>query len=428
MITSCIPFGRAFTFASSVISEAEHAGIGAEAITAVGSLRRFAPEVGEVALLGVVPVSHYEQALKAFARLPLVLGITAETRSSVTAATASGPITLHLSPRGQAGAALVWHTGARAHVDQLRTRASRLGLQFAGGVMSRATGPTLSCASEDNLYATLDLPFIAPELRSGDGEIEAAERGDLPRLVSDLHIRGDLHTHSTWSDGGNTIDDMVGAASRLGYAYSAITDHSERAAASRTLRASDVSKQRDKIERLRATVPGIDILHGVEVDIMPNGSLDFDDEILAGFDIVLASLHDGNGDDEARLTERYLRAIRHPLVNVITHPTNRVPGRFRGYALDLDRLFAAAAEMGTAMEVDGAPGHLDMDGLVARRAASAGVTITIGSDCHRMQALGRQMQFGVGTARRGWVAPQQVLNTRGVGEVRAFVARKRARG
>ena len=263
------------------------------------------------------------------------------------------------------------------------------------------SAPLCRCASEDDLYATLDLPFIAPELRSGDGEIDTAERGDLPRLVSDPHIRRDLHTHSTWSDGGNTIDDMVGAASRLGYAYIAITDHSERAAASRTLRATDVSKQRDEIEKLRATVRGIDILYGVEVDIMPNGSLDFDDEILAGFDIVLASLHDSGGDDEARLTDRYLRAIRHPLVNVITHPTNRVPGRSRGYALDLDRLFAAAAETGTAMEVDGAPGHLDMDGLVTRRAASAGVTISIGSDCHRIQALGRQMRFGVGTARRG---------------------------
>jgi DNA polymerase (family 10) len=174
-------------------------------------------------------------------------------------------------------------------------------------------------------------------------------------------------------------------------------------------------------------VPSIEILHGVEVDIMSDGSLDFDDDMLAGFDIVLASLHDGRGDDRTRLTERYLRAIHHPLVNVITHPTNRVPGRFDGYPLDLDRLFAAAAETGTAMEVDGAPGHLDMDGRVARRAAAAGVTIAVDSDCHRPEALGRQMRFGVGTARRGWVEPHQVLNTRSATDVRAFVARKRSR-
>jgi DNA polymerase (family 10) len=414
--------------ASAVIRETRRAGIGADAITAVGSLRRFAPEVGDVALLGVVPVSHHTQVLKAFTRLPLVLEVTAEHPSSVTADTARGRITLHLAPPEQAGAALVWHTGTRAHVDQLQTRAARLGLQLAGGVVSRATGPVVSCASEEDLYATLELPFIAPELRSGDGEIDAAERGELPRLFSDLHIRGDLHTHSTWSDGGNTIADMVSAAKQLGYEYIAITDHSERAWSSRRLAASEVSNQRDEIEAIRARERGIDVLHGIEVDIMQDGSLDFDDEVLDGFDIVLASLHDAGADDQARLTERYLRAIGHPLVNVITHPTNRAPGRSSGYALDFDRLFAAAAETGTAMEVDGAPGHLDMDGHVARRAAAAGVTIAINSDCHRMEALGRQMQFGVGTARRGWIEPQHVLNTRGVGDVRAFVARKRTRG
>lgn len=399
-----------------------------DAITAVGSLRRFAPDIGDVTLLGVVPVSGHSQVLKAFTRLALVLEVTAKSSSSVTADTARGPITLHLTPPEQAGAALVWHTGARAHIDQLQARAGRLGLQFARGTVSRTTGPAVSCASEEALYGTLDLPLIAPELRGGDGEIDAAERGELPRLVSDLHIRGDLHTHSTWSDGGNTIADMVSAAKQLGYDYLAITDHSERAWSSRTLAASDVSKQRDEIEAIRARVRGIDVLHGVEVDIMQDGRLDFDDDVLGGFDIVLASLHDPGDDDAARLNTRYLRAIRHPLVNVITHPTNRAPGRSNGYALDFDRLFAAAAETGTAMEVDGAPGHLDMDGHVARRAAAAGVTIVIDSDCHRVEALGRQMQFGVGTARRGWIEPRHVLNTRGVGDVRAFVARKRTRG
>ena len=178
---------------------------------------------------------------------------------------------------------------------------------------------------------------------------------------------------------------------------------------------------------MRARVHGIDILHGVEVDIMHDGSLDFDDELLQGFDIVLASLHDSAGQNDARLTERYLLAIRHPLVNVITHPANRTPAQSPGYALDFDRLFSAAAETGTALEIDGAPGHLDMDGALARRAAEAGVTIVVDSDCHRVDGLGRQMRFGVGTARRGWVEPRHVLNTRAVSEVRAFVSRKRGR-
>jgi DNA polymerase (family 10) len=414
--------------ASSVMREARRAGIGTDAITAVGSLRRYAPEIGEVALLGVVPVSRHRQVMKAFTRLSLVLDIKSESESSVVAGTDRGPVTLHLTTPEQAGAALVWHTGARAHVTQLQERASRLGFLFHAGAVSRADGSAVACTSEDELYARLELPFIAPELRSGDGEVSAAERGQLPDLISAEHIRGDLHMHSSWSDGRNTIADMVSASRQLGYEYMAITDHSERAWSSRTLAADEIHKQREEINAIRARVHGIEILHGVEVDIMTDGSLDFDDELLAGFDIVLASLHEAGGDDDQRLTDRYLRAIRHPLVNIITHPANRAPGRSRGYRLDFDRLFAAAAETGTAMEVDGAPGHLDMDGEIARKAAAAGVSIAIDSDCHRIDGLARQMQFGIGTARRGWIEPAHVLNTRSADNVRAFVARKRARG
>ncbi|MDA1183220.1 MAG: PHP domain-containing protein [Acidobacteria bacterium] len=421
-----ISLGRAHAIASSMIADAEYAGIGLDTIVAVGGLRRFAPVVDEVALLGVAREADHASVQTAFARLPMVRRSRPARRSSMTVETTHGPVTLHLSVPGQLGAALVWHTGSSAHVDHLRVRAGSMGLQFTAATVRGVTSPELACESEHALYAMLGLPFIAPELRNGSGEIEAAERGHLPALVSERDIRGDLHTHSNWSDGRHAVADMVGAAVDLGYEYVAITDHSERAPASRTLQARDVSKQRQEIDALRHAMPHINILHGVEVDIMSDGSLDFDDDLLEQFDIVLASLHDGRGDARARLTERYLRAIRHPLVNVITHPTNRVPGRFDGYPLDLDRLFAAAAETGTAMEVDGAPGHLDMDGTVARRAAAAGVTIVIDSDCHRVERLGIQMEFGVGTARRGWIGREQVLNTGGADEIRAFVERKRA--
>jgi DNA polymerase (family 10) len=366
--------------------------------------------------------------MKAFARLAIVVRVRAETPSRLSADTDRGTVTLYLTTPEQAGAALVWYTGSRAHVAQLEARARGMGLTFTGGTITRTSGPAIITESEDQLYKALDLPFIPPELRDGDGEIAAAERGQLPRLVSEGDIRGDLHVHTTWSDGRHSIADMVSAARQLGYEYIAITDHSERAWSSRRLSVADVPRQRAEIEALRAQLRGIEILHGVEVDIMQDGSLDFDDELLVGFDIVLASLHDSGGHDAARLTERYLGAIRHPLVNVITHPANRAPGRSSGYDLDFDPIFAAAAETGTAMEVDGAPGHLDMDGATARRAAAAGVTITIDSDCHRADALARQMQFGVATARRGWIEPAQVLNSRPVADVREFVARKRSRG
>jgi DNA polymerase (family 10) len=233
--------------------------------------------------------------------------------------------------------------------------------------------------------------------------------------------------HSTWSDGRDSIQHMVLAAKQIGYEYVAITDHSERAFASRKLLVLEIPIQRDEINTLRSRIHGIEILHGVEVDIMSDGSLDFDDTQLANFDIVLASLHDDRGHDGAQLTERYVRAMRNPFVNIITHPANRSPAISPGYDLDYERLFTTAVETGTALEVDGAPGHLDMDGSIARRAVDAGVTLTIDSDCHRADALERQMRFGIGTARRGWVQAAHVLNTRSVDGVRAFVARKRER-
>jgi DNA polymerase (family 10) len=412
--------------ASATIREIRRTGIPTDALLPVGSLRRHAPEVGDVALLAVAPVRLHQQILAGFASLPSVTALLEQGITSVTAATARGEVTLYVADNVHAGAALTWHTGTRAHTHQLRTRAQRMELEFADGLLRRRGGSEIATASETDFYGALQLPYIAPELREGADEIDAADGGLLPALVSDMHICGDLHMHSTWSDGRDTIAAMVQAARQLGYEYVAITDHSERSWASRRLTVDDVARQREEIEGLRASIPAITILHGVEVDIMKDGSLDFDDGILERFDIVLASLHDDGGHDGAELTDRYLRAIRHPLVNVITHPANRSPGLSAGYDLDFEALFVAAAETGTAIEVDGAPGHLDLDGALARRAIAAGATLTIDSDCHRADALARQMRFGVGTARRGWVEPRHVLNTRPVDAVLAFVAAKRA--
>jgi DNA polymerase (family X) len=231
--------------------------------------------------------------------------------------------------------------------------------------------------------------------------------------------------HSLWSDGRDTVESMVSSAQALGYEYVAITDHSQSAAASRVLTVERLERQMDEVAHLREKYRDIVILQGAEVDILPNGRLDFPDAILGRLDIVLASLHDDAGQSGKRLTERYLGAMRHPLVHVITHPTNRLVGRRNGYDLELERLFDCAVETGTAMEIDGAPGHLDMDGDLARRAVDAGVLVTIDSDCHFADRLGRQMLFGVGTARRGGVAAAQVLNTRPYEELRAFLKRKR---
>ena len=424
---SRIPLGRADMLASTAVREAHQAGLPADDIVPVGGVRRYAPAVDGAVLLAVTDDARREEFLAGFARLAFVRSVVGSSASSVRVSTDRGLVEVHVSRPDTAGAALVWHTGTRRHTKWLQARAETLGLQFAHGRLERTGGIPVLVPDEQTFYRLLDLPYIAPELREGEDEVDAADGGRLPSLVTTLHIRGDLHMHTTWSDGRDSIMHMVLSSRQLGYEYVAITDHSERSWASRKLLSLEVPLQREEIDTVRSHAPGIEILHGVEVDIMPDGSLDFNDGTLEGFDIVLASLHDANGQDGRRLTDRYLQAMRHPLVNVITHPANRSPALSDGYELDFDRLFEVAVETGTAMEIDGAPGHLDMDGRVARRAADAGVTIAINSDCHRAEALGRQMSFGIGTARRGWVGPEQVLNTRGIDGVRQFVARKRGR-
>jgi len=420
-----MPLGRAHLLASMVMREVRRAGLPADDVLPLGSLRRWAPDIGDVSLLAVAQPAVHHQVLDGFLRLPPVTAVLAKLPSSVEVATERGRVRLHVTAPEDAGAALVWHTGTRRHTQQLQARASRVGLVLSDGLLSRPNGALVSTPDEEEVYRRLQLPFISPELREGLDEIARAASGELPVLVAPSDIRGDLHMHSTWSDGRDSIQHMVLAAKQLGYEYVAITDHSERAFASRKLLALEIPIQREEILALRSRIHGIEILHGIEVDIMPDGSLDFDDTQLEGFDIVLASLHDDRGDDGARLTDRYVRAMMNPMVNVITHPANRSPALSNGYDLDYDRLFAAAVATGTALEVDGAPGHLDMDGAIARRAVEAGVTVTIDSDCHRAEALERQMRFGIGTARRGWVQAAHVLNARNVDAVRAFVARKR---
>lgn len=396
-----IPLGRAHVLASSIIHELRNAGAEADVLTPVGSLRRFSPDVGDVSLFASADAAGRAQLLTAFTSLPSVKQVEARSASGATISTVRGPVTLHVADRAVAGPSLVWLTGSLAHVHAVAGFAADRGMRFEGGWLLDAANKDICCESEEDFYELLGLRFIPPELRHGNDEIAAAREGRLPRLISDIDIRGDLHMHSVWSDGRDSVESMVRTSADLGYEYVAITDHSQSAWSSNKLALSDIDKQRAEIQALAGHYPGIRILHGVEVDIMKDRTLDFDDEVLAGFDIVLASLHDHGGQSRDELTERYLAAIRSPYVDIITHPMNRTPAVSDGYDLDLDRIFAAAAETGTAMEIDGAPGHLDLDGYIARRAAAAGVTLVIDSDCHRAEYLRRQMRFGVGTARRG---------------------------
>jgi DNA polymerase (family 10) len=410
-----------------VLRELRASGIDTSDISHGGSLRRMAPDIGDVSLVASVDDSDTSRLLRSFTRLPSAVGVLAQSETGARIRTERGEVTLHVVPREHAGTALVWFTGSIAHVHRLAGVAAERGLEFTSGRLLDSERRELPCHSEEAFYARLDLPVIPPELRHGEDEVDAAQAGRLPSLLTTLHVRGDLHMHSTWSDGRDTIEQMARRAAGLGYEYIAITDHSQRAMSSRKLAVDNIADQRAEIDMVRRYFPSMRILHGVEVDIMKDGTLDFDDDVLEGFDIVLASLHDHGGQRGSELTERYLSAIASPFVDIITHPMGRAPAISSGYDVNFDRVFQAAAKNGTAMEIDGAPGHLDMDGALARRAAAAGVTIVVDSDCHRAEWLGRQMRFGVATARRGWIEPRHVLNTHRIEDIVAFVARKRAR-
>ena len=403
------PLGRARDLLDSLSVAIASASPAIEALVPSGDVRRYESLVSELILVG--RAENPSEAIEQIAAARGVGEVLHRAPGRLIFNAEKDEIDLRIAAPDQYGTILFATTGSRAHLRAMHSRAGHLTL----------------ASREEDLYADARLSFIAPELRHFTGEIEAAAAGTLPKLISVEHIRGDLHMHTIYSDGADTLDAMVAASLALGYEYIAITDHSERAAASRTVSRRDLSRQRAEIEAARERYPQITILHGTEVDIMPDGSLDFPDRVLESLDIVLASLHESARHDGKTLTRRCLQAIRHPLVTIITHPANRLVGRRAGYPLDFDAIFAAAAETGTALEIDGAPSHLDLEGERAREAIAAGVTLTIDSDCHRVRFLERQMQLGVGTARRGWVEPRHVLNTRGIKEVRAFIEAKRRR-
>ena len=401
--------GRAVETLENVQSHLQTCYPGWEDLVPAGDARRFEPLIGSLVLVGRAadPPAAIDAICSAAGaeRIPFRSGRRALLVLQGT------EIDVRVAAPDEFGTALFIATGSRNHI---RAVVGRRGLRGLAG-------------REQDLYAQAGLDWIPPELRHDSGEVEAARTGTLPALVDGRDIRGDLHMHTTYSDGQDTLETVVATCVSLGYEYIAITDHSENAGASRTVSRELLLRQRDEIARMRERYPQMAILHGVEVDILPNGHLDFPDDVLEGLDIVLASLHDAARHDSATLTRRCLAAIQHPLVNVITHPSNQLVGRRNGYELDYPAIYAAAVETGTALEVDGAPSHLDLDGEHARAAVEAGVTLTIDSDGHRARTLARQMAFGVGTARRGWVETRHVLNTRPLDDVQRFVRAKRGR-
>jgi DNA polymerase (family 10) len=417
-----IPLGRAVSVAESVLDLLRLVP-GVAWATAVGSLRRGQDLIGDIELLA--PTTQPADAIDALLGLPISSHVLHRSERRLYVLADRLQIGVRLPDPSNAGADLLYLTGSRAHFAALQMHASSIGVALkADGLHS--DGSHTESATEERIYQVLGLPFIPPEIRNGEDEIEVATRGALPSLVSRADIRGDLHMHSVWSDGRDPIEAMVATCQALGYEYMAITDHSPHSAAARNLTVDGIKRQAEEIASLREQYPGIAILHGCEVDIRPDGRLDLPDKVLETLDIVLASLHDRAGHGPDQLLERYAAAMHHPLVTLITHPTNRVVPTRSGYDLDYERLFEMAVKTRTVVEIDGAPSHLDLPAGLARRAVTAGATVSIDSDCHRSEMLGRQMDLGIITARRGWVEPRHVLNTRPLEELRSMIAAKRA--
>jgi DNA polymerase (family 10) len=323
----------------------------------------------------------------------------------------------------QFGNLLQHFTGSKEHNMALRDAAVRKGLHVSEyGVLDDATGETHRCETEAEVYRLLGLDYIEPELRENRGELEAAARGELPDLIELEDLRGDLHCHTTASDGTASVEEMAVAARDAGYEYLAITDHSASFGFGDDLSAD---RLRDHVEHIRAvSIDGIELLAGSEVNILPDGRLDYPDEVLAELDWVIASVHSSFRMPAAQMTERIVRAIEHPLVDAIGHPSGRKIERRRPYEFDAEQVIGAAALTGTMLEINASPDRRDLNDVHARAAAAAGVPIIINCDAHRVGGFS-VARYGVATARRGWLTAADVVNTRPWPEVAALRPRRR---
>jgi DNA polymerase (family 10) len=416
------PIGRALPLARTVIAYLK-AGGAAENLAYAGSLRRCEPTVGDIDV--VCTSERPGDVIARFVQWERAQAVLAEGVTKASIWLEGGlQIDLRVLPEDVYGNLLQHFTGSREHNIQLRELAVRKGLRVSeNGILDVASGANLTCRTEAEVYAALGLAYVPPEMRLGVGEIEAAARGTLPVPVALDDLRGDFHMHCTWSDGADTLETMIAAAKARGYAYHSISDHSW-GRGRMGLDPSELRAQREKARALGAK-HGIETLCSAEVDIKADGSLDYDDAVLAELDIVVASVHDAMNLSREAMTARLIRACEHPFVTIIGHPTGRSVEGFAGYEFDYDAVFAAAARTGTALEIDGQPNRLDLPSGLARRARGFGVTFALDSDAHAAADLAN-VEYALGQARRAWLTRADVLNARPLEGVRAFVAAKRA--
>lgn len=393
-----------------------------ERIETCGSLRRWRETIGDLDIL--VASTRPADALDAFAGLPIVKSVLAKGSTKASVLTEDDlQVDCRVVAPDEWGAALQYFTGSKDHNVQIRSIAEQNGFKLNEyGVFRIADDTKVAGADEEGVYRVLGMVWIPPEMREAHGEVEAALAGCLPDLVELSDIRGDLHIHTNWSDGHDSIEAMAEAAMARGYEYLAVSDHSVGMGFISGLTVERIREQRKIIDRLNEQYVGFRLLQGIEVNIRADGTFDYDDEVLAQFDVVTASIHGGLSQSEERITERMLSAIRNPHIDIIGHPTGRIIDKREPSAFDEEVVFAAAAETQTALEINSQPDRLDLKDTHARRAMEAGALIAIDSDAHSTAQL-QLTRYGVATARRGWVTRSRVVNALPLAELLAWLGR-----
>ncbi|SKA04765.1 DNA polymerase/3'-5' exonuclease PolX [Selenihalanaerobacter shriftii] len=379
-------------------------------IEVVGSLRRKSELISDIDLL--IATDNPQSISQIIKELSLINKVITESNEKLILMSKFGvAIDVTFISEYEFFTTLTAATGNQKHFDILSQIAVDKGYKLqASGLYSMSTGEKQEFSSEKEVYEILDLPYIIPEIRTGDKEIELALSDELPEKLEVRDIKGDLHLHTHWSDGGNTIEEMVTACKELGYEYLAVCDHSKSLGVAGGLQIDELKKQIDEIDKINEVLNDFRVLKGCEVDILNDGQLDYDSKLLSELDIVVASIHSGFNNSKEEMTNRILRAMEHKEVNILGHPTGRLLGKRGPYAVDIEKVIEKAVETETILEINASPQRLDLSSEHLRLAKEAGAKIVINTDAHNTQQLDN-IKFGVYNARKGWIEPKEVINT-----------------
>jgi len=405
--------GLAFPVAKQIVETLRHK-TGSKKIEWAGSLRRMKENIGDIDILATGP--DQEKIVQAFTHLPEVKEVLAsgETKASIIVEGGT-QVDLRVVEEDSYGAALQYFTGSKGHNIHLRGIAKAKGIKINEyGVFKGKK--KIAGKEEKDVYRSLGMDWIEPELREDRGEIEASQKGRLPKLVQESEIKGDLHVHSKWSDGASSIEKIARVAQNRGYQYVAICDHSKFLKIAHGLDESRLVKQIEEIDRLNEKLKGFQILKGTEVDILADGKLDFPDKMLEKLDFVVAAIHSGFKQDKGKMTKRIIRALENPFVNMIAHPSGRLLGARDPYEVEIEELMEAAKKYGKALEINAYFERLDLDDIHCQKAKEMGIRVGIGTDAHHLDQMW-MISLGVAVARRGWLEAKDVLNTLSLKEI-----------